>query len=172
MIACLDVHYQDPGAVAAGVWFHRWSDSTSTAEVVLRIPRVEPYQSGQFYLRELPCLLAVLEKGPPAEIVVVDGYVWLGDEQRPGLGAHLYRVLDEKAAVIGVAKTRYAGATSGQELRRGTSRSPLYITAAGMELAEAVRHIAGMHGPHRIPTLLKRVDDLCRGRAYARNSSS
>lgn len=172
MIACLDVHYQDPGAVAAGLWFQLWKDSASAAEVVLPIARVEPYRSGQFYLRELPCLLAVLAKGPPAEIVVVDGYVWLGDEQRPGLGAHLYRALDEKVAVIGVAKTRYAGATSVQELRRGTSHSPLYITAAGMDLAEAARHIAGMHGPYRIPTLLKRVDDLCRGQAYARNSSS
>ncbi len=132
------------------------------------IERVAPYQSGQFYLRELPCLLAVLEKGPPADIIVVDGYVWLGDEQRPGLGAHLYRTLDEKAAVIGVAKTRYAGATAVQELLRGASRSPLYITAAGMDLSEAAHHIAEMHGPYRIPTLLKRVDDLCRGRFMGR----
>lgn len=163
MIVCLDVHYRDPGAVAAGLWFQLWEDSASTAEVVLTIARVEPYQSGQFYLRELPCLLAVLEKGPPAGIVVVDGYVWLGDERQPGLGAHLYRALDEKVSVIGVAKTRYAGATSVQELRRGASRSPLYITAAGMDLSEAARHIAEMHGPYRIPTLLKRVDNLCRG---------
>lgn len=49
-----------------------------------------------------------------------------------------------------------------QELRRGTSRSPLYVTAAGMDATEAARHIAEMHGPHRIPTLLKRIDRLCR----------
>ena len=172
MIVCLDVHYRDPGAVAAGLWFQLWPDSTSTAEVVLPIAQVAPYQSGQFYLRELPCLLAVLEKGPPAEIIVIDGYVWLGDERRPGLGAHLYQALHGKVAVIGVAKTSYTGATLAQELRRGTSGSPLYITAAGMDVAEATRHIAEMHGPYRIPTLLKRVDQLCRGRAYARCSNS
>lgn len=164
MIACLDVHYRDPGAVAAGLWFRRWEDSASSAEIVLPIERVAPYRSGQFYLRELPCLLAVLEKGPPVEVVVVDGYVWLGAEQRPGLGAHLYQALGEKVAVIGVAKTRYPGATRAQELRRGTSRSPFYVTAAGMEVGEAARHVAEMHGPHRIPTLLRRVDQLCRGR--------
>jgi deoxyribonuclease V len=163
MIACLDVHYRDPGAVAAGLWFRRWEDSASSAEIVLPIAQVEPYRSSQFYRRELPCLLAVLEKGPPAEIVVIDGYVWLGDQKRPGLGAHLYRALDEKVAVIGVAKTSYRGATLAQELRRGTSRSPLYVTAAGMDAAEAARHITEMHGPYRIPTLLRRVDQLCRG---------
>jgi deoxyribonuclease V len=163
MIACLDVHYLDPGAVAAGLWFQHWQDSASSAEVVLSIVRVEPYQSGQFYLRELPCLLAVLEEGPPAEIIVIDGYVWLGDQQRPGLGAHLYRAFDEKVAVIGVAKTHYPGATLAQELRRGTSRSPLFITAAGIDVVEAARHIAEMHGVYRIPTLIRRVDQLCRG---------
>jgi deoxyribonuclease V len=165
VIVCTDVHYRDPGAIAAGLWFQLWQDSTSSAQVVLEIERVEPYRSGQFYRRELPCLLAVLEKGPPAEIVVIDGYVWLEDEQRPGLGAHLYRALGEKTVVIGVAKTRYPGARLARELRRGTSRSALYITAAGMDAVEATRHIAEMHGPHRIPTLLRRVDHLCRERA-------
>ena len=164
MIAGVDVHYRDPGAVAAGLWFRHWQDSASSAEVVLAVEQVEPYRSGELYRRELPCLLEVLEKGPPAEIVVVDGYVWLADERRPGLGAHLYRALGEKVAVIGVAKTRYSGAILAQELRRGTSRSPLYVTAAGMDATEAARHIAEMHGPHRIPTLLKRADRLCRER--------
>lgn len=163
MIACLDVHYRDPGAVAAGLWFRCWEDSASSAEIVLPIAQVAPYRSGQFYLRELPCLLAVLEKGPPAGVVVIDGYVWLGDEQRPGLGTHLYNALDGKVAVIGVAKTRYPGATLAQELRRGTSRSPLSVTAAGMDVGEAAQSIAEMHGAYRIPTLLRRVDQLCRG---------
>lgn len=162
MIACLDVHYRDPGAVAAGLWFEHWQDGASSAEVVLTIEQVAPYQSGELYRRELPGLLSVLEQGPPAEIVIVDGYVWLDDEQRPGLGAHLYRALGEKVAVIGVAKTRFHSATLALELLRGTSRSPLYITAAGMDATEAARHIAEMQGPYRMPTLLKRVDQLCR----------
>lgn len=45
---------------------------------------IAPYQPGEFYRRELPCLLAVLACGPVAEVIVVDGYVWLGPE-RAGL---------------------------------------------------------------------------------------
>jgi len=41
----------------------------------------------------------------------------------------------------------------------------LYVTAAGMRLQEAADRIQRMHGPHRIPTLLKRVDTLARGSA-------
>lgn len=162
MIACVDVHYRDPGAVAAGLWFDHWSASTGTAEITLPIAQVAPYQPGQFYLRELPCLVAVLEQGPAAEVVVIDGFVWLGDERRPGLGAHLFRALGGQAAVVGVAKTRFAGAAPVEEIRRGSSDTPLYISAAGMDLSEAALLIVGMHGPHRIPTLLKRVDQLCR----------
>jgi deoxyribonuclease V len=149
--------------VAAGLWFTDWPDSASGMERVLPVERVEPYQPGQFFRRELPCLLAVLATGPAAEIIVVDGYVWLEDESHPGLGAHLHRALDQKAAVIGVAKTSYRGSQLVREVRRGGSQNPLYITAAGIDLVTAADHISRMHGPYRIPTLLKRVDQLCRG---------
>lgn len=148
--------------MAAGLWFSDWPDSAGVVERVLPVERVEPYQPGQFYRRELPCLLAVLATGPAAEIIVVDGYVWLGDESHPGLGAHLHRALDEKVAVIGVAKTSYPGAGTAREIRRGGSQKPLYITAAGIDPAIAADHVSRMHGPYRIPTLLKRVDQLCR----------
>ena len=46
---------------------------------------------------------------------------------------------------------------------RGDSAKPLFVTAVGMTLEEAKAHIASMHGEHRIPTLLRRVDQLCRG---------
>jgi deoxyribonuclease V len=149
--------------VAAGLWFADWPDSASMVERVLPVERVEPYQPGQFFRRELPCLLAVLATGPTAEVIVVDGYVWLEDESHPGLGAHLHRALDQKAAVIGVAKTSYRGSRLVREVRRGGSQNPLYITTAGIDLATAADHISRMHGPYRIPTLLKRVDQLCRG---------
>jgi len=45
---------------------------------------------------------------------------------------------------------------------RGDSRRPLYVTAAGLDPAAAALHVRSMHGPFRIPTLLKRVDQLCR----------
>jgi deoxyribonuclease V len=97
------------------------------------------------------------------QIVVIDGYVWLG-EQKPGLGAHLYDVLGQQVAVVGVAKTLFTGAEPVELVLRGRSRTPLYVTAAGMDLAEAANHIRAMHGSHRIPTLLKRADQLSRGK--------
>jgi deoxyribonuclease V len=164
MLACVDVDYRDHEAVAACVLFRAWTDGASAAEVVEHVARVEPYQPGQFYRRELPCLLAVLGRIPvPPEAVVVDGYVWLGDETTPGLGGHLYAALGQAVPVIGVAKTRFAGAVAARPVVRGTSRRPLWVTAAGIDADTAARHVAGMHGPFRIPTLLKRVDQLCRG---------
>ena len=164
MLACVDVDYRDHEAVAACVLFRAWTDAAGAAEEVEHIAQVEPYQPGQFYRRELPCLLAVLARVPaPPEAVVVDGYVWLADEAAPGLGGHLYAALGRTVPVIGVAKTRFAGATLARPVVRGTSRRPLWVTAAGIDPDDAARHVTDMHGPFRIPTLLKRVDQLCRG---------
>jgi len=166
MIACVDVDYRASGAVAACVLFRAWDDAVGVSETVVPIARVEPYEPGKFYRRELPCLLAVLEAaGGAPDVVVVDGYVWLADEREPGLGAHLHQALGGRAAVVGVAKTRFAGAGAAREVLRGTSRLPLFVTAAGMDVDVAAGHVRAMHGPHRTPTLLKRVDQLCRGRA-------
>jgi deoxyribonuclease V len=163
MIACIDVHYLDTRAVAAGIAFRDWLDESVVAEQVITISGVKPYKSGQFFERELPCLLAVLEKLPSMDIVLIDGYVWL-EKNRPGLGAHLYTSGDGRTSVIGVAKTRYTGAENVQEIVRGKSKQPLYISAAGLSVAEAAEHVRSMDGPYRIPTLLKRVDLLARGR--------
>jgi deoxyribonuclease V len=127
----------------------------------VRIDEVEAYVPGQFFRRELPCLLAVLEavKVRP-EFVVIDGYVWLADVHEPGLGAYLFEALNCEVAVIGVAKTKFRRARLAQEIRRGRSTAPLYISAAGVDLTLAAEHIWKMHGPYRIPTLLRRVDQL------------
>jgi deoxyribonuclease V len=170
MLACVDVDYRDPEAFAACVLFRAWPDERPAGEHVERIARVEPYQPGQFYKRELPCLLAVLRgrgangAGREAlEVVVVDGYVWLRDETSPGLGGHLYEALGRAVPVIGVTKTRFASARAARAVLRGDSRRPLYVTAAGLDVEEAARCVQRMHGAHRVPTLLKRVDLLCRG---------
>ena len=53
-------------------------------------------------MRELPALLAVIEDlDEPPGLVIVDGYVDLDPDGRPGLGAHLNARLG--VPVIGVA---------------------------------------------------------------------
>lgn len=162
MKACLDVCYGADGAVAACVLFGRWTDERDAGTLTETITHVEPYEPGAFYRRELPCLLAVLAKVVPAlETIVVDGYVWLGPERRPGLGARLYETLDRTVPVVGVAKTAFAGTPAEPALRGGSAR-PLWVTAVGMEASEAAAHVQTMHGLHRLPALLKQVDRLCR----------
>jgi deoxyribonuclease V len=63
--------------------------------------------------------------------------------------------------VIGVAKSLFPGAPA-TPLLRGDSQRPLYVSATGVDLASAADNIRRMHGPHRLPTLLKQVDGLCR----------
>jgi deoxyribonuclease V len=162
MIACLDVAYGNAAGYAAGVTFCRWADANPVEERVVQVSNVQAYEPGQFFRRELPCLMAVLKGLPPMDLVIVDGYVWLGDSNKPGLGAHLYQALGERTAVVGVAKTKFEGAESASEVVRGRSTRLRFITAAGMSPECAAEHVRSMHGPYRVPTLLKRVDELCR----------
>ena len=107
-------------------------------------------------------LVRRLESSSAPAAIVVDGYVWLDDKDRKGLGHHLYDALQQSVAVIGVAKTEFAGATQAVEIRRGSSARPLFVTAVGLESDVAADCIRRMHGNSRIPTLLKRVDTLSR----------
>ena len=162
MLACLDVDYRTEETVAVGVLFRDWGDGTEAAHVVERGPPAAPYEPGQFYRRELPFLLQVLAAvKEPLEAVVVDGYVWLGEE-RPGLGAHLYEALGRRVPVVGVAKTAFHSSLLAVPVTRGSSQRPLFVTAVGLEAPVAAGLVRDMHGPSRLPTLLRRVDRLCR----------
>jgi deoxyribonuclease V len=164
MIACTDVHYGKTQAIAACLLFRDWPDDYPYLEVTERIQQPAPYESGQFYRRELPGLLSVIRRlVERPEVIIIDGYVWLGDESHPGLGAYLYEALGRTAAVIGVAKTIFKEGPAVRAIKRRTSLRPLYVTAAGMDLNEAAERVVELHGEFRIPTLLKTVDRLCRG---------
>jgi deoxyribonuclease V len=118
------------------------------------------YEPGSFYKRELPLLLTVLKKVErlPA-MIIIDGYVWLDANHRPGLGAILHEALGKRVPVVGVAKTVFGDALSWCiPVVRGVSRRPLFVTAAGINAEEAAKGVHTMHGLHRIPTLLKLVD--------------
>lgn len=164
MYVCTDVDYRpDDSAWAAAAFFAAWTDEKAALEQVKHIAQVAPYQAGQFYQRELPCLLALLEgHEPQLAAVVIDGYVTLDTAGRSGLGQHLFAALGGQIPVIGVAKTAFQGSPHAVQVRRGSSQTPLYVTAAGMDVQDAAQHLQEMHGAHRLPTRLKRVDRLCR----------
>lgn len=166
----IDVGYHAQGATAAGVAFEDWNAPHASHEYSVFVPHVEPYQPGKFYKRELPCIQKLVEEVTElnevvVENVVIDGFVWLSSSndspRKPGLGAYLYELLQRKINVIGVAKTDFAGAEA-VEVFRGGSKRPLFVTAVGMTSLQAASHIQAMHGRFRIPTLLRRVDQLSR----------
>jgi deoxyribonuclease V len=164
MIACTDVHYGETQAVAACILFRDWPDEHPFLELTERLEKSAPYEPGRFYRRELPALLPVIKSLPERpELILVDGYVWLGDESCPGLGAYLFDTLGGTVPVIGVAKTLFKDGPAVRAVRRGASIRPLYVTAAGIDVNEAGELIVRMHGNFRMPTLLKKVDRLCRG---------
>ena len=164
MILVTDVHYTDDLAQVAGVLFEGWDSALPVAQWARTVEIPSEYVPGQFYRRELPALLKLINLMGPAwhsiDIIVVDGYVDL-NQGKPGLGRHLWWNILESKMVVGVAKSPFRGSL-GTEVFRGISRKPLYVTAAGMDEDKAADAVRGMHGQYRFPTMLKRVDRLAR----------
>ena len=119
-----------------------------------------PYRPGEFYLRELPPLHAVLDGLSGLGLLVVDGYADLDPGGRPGLGAHAYAEFG--IPVIGVAKSRFRTATHAVPVVRGPSVRPLFVTAARIPRADAADLVQHMAGRYRLPDALRRADLLAR----------
>jgi len=163
MLACVDVHYLEHEARGALLLFPDWTAEAATEQHVVHVPSPAGYRPGHFYERELPVLRALLARvARPVSIVLIDGYVWLSASNEKGLGAHLYEALGGALPVVGVAKTAFKGSDFAVPVRRGDATRPLYVTAVGMDAGVAAGHVRAMHGPYRIPTLLKDVDRLSR----------
>jgi deoxyribonuclease V len=156
-----DVHYLPcGGARAAAVVAADPAFSRLAGDRIAVVADVAPYQPGQFYLRELPPLRAVLGGVIGLSLLVVDGYADLDPDGRPGLGA---RACGEFGVpVIGVAKTPFRTATHAIAVLRGTSARPLYVTAATMPRADAASLVWQMTGRHRLPDALRRAGTLAR----------
>jgi deoxyribonuclease V len=163
MKAVLDAYYHSDHGIAACVVYAHWEDPEPRDIVCAAVPVEAVYRSGHFFERELPCLLAVLERtGQRFETVVIDGYVHLTSDVGKGLGRHLFEALGGVTKVIGVAKNPLTIAARFIPVCRGRSSKPLYVSAVGCPVQEAAEHIVRMHGPYRIPTLLRLADRAAR----------
>ncbi len=162
LFVAVDVHYlDDAGARAAMVAAGDRRFSVVTRTQTAMVPAGAPYQPGDFYLRELPPLRAVIAALDELALIVVDGYVDLDPGGRPGLGAHVYAEFG--VPVVGVAKTAFRTATHAARVFRAQSSRPLYVTAAGMTIADAACLVSEMAGQFRMPDALKHADRLARG---------
>lgn len=163
--AALDVHYKGDSAKAVCVLFDDWTSTALHSVYAVETVPQAAYETGQFYKRELPPLLDVLKKVNLTEVetLIVDGYVYLNGEGRPGLGAYLYKALSPTIPVIGVAKRKFADSGNvAIAVKRRSSGQPLFITSIGMETARAASLIQNMAGAYRMPALLKQLDGLTR----------
>jgi deoxyribonuclease V len=169
MYAAVDVHYPPSGgARAALVLAPDAGFTTITSDKTVLIDRAAKYQPGEFYRRELPPIRAVLKDVDDLDLLIIDGYVTLDPDGRPGLGAYAHAEFG--VPVIGVAKTRFAAATHAIPVVRGSAARPLYVTAAGIPPVDAAEVVRAMTGKFRLPDALRRADALARGKAPASNT--
>jgi deoxyribonuclease V len=163
MILAFDTYYYDDQAKTVCITFKNWADTLPDNTYIDITDNVAEYEPGAFYKRELPCILNTLKKIDlsQVDIIIIDGFVFLDDDNKPGLGNYLYKALEKKIPVIGVAKTNFAQIHKNKRaLLRGKSVKPLFITSIGIDLDLATEKIKTMHGEYRIPDLLKDLDRL------------
>lgn len=161
MILAVDVYYKENSAKAVGILFNPGDETVIDLKVVY-INAIEDYVPGEFYKRELPCILKIIELINLAEIevIIIDGYVYVDNDKAFGLGAFLWKTLAEKTPVIGVAKTSFfKNKETVNVLYRGESKNPLYISSTGYDLNKAADLIKEMKGNYRIPDILKLLDN-------------
>jgi len=165
LILAIDVYYYEEHANVAGVLFN-WLDTVPQSSITTTVHNIAPYVPGQFYKREMPCILKLLEQVDleQLEAVLVDSHVYITNNKDYGLGGHLWEALGGKTPIIGVAKRSFHNTDKVTiPITRGKSANPLYVSAIGMETTAAAQLVTEMVGEYRIPKLLKIVDELSRG---------
>lgn len=161
MIVAVDVHYKETYAKTVVLLFENWFSESYSECIEVETTHIAEYVPGEFYKRELPCILEALKKINLGEIevIVIDGYVYIDNDENFGLGAHLYHALHKQLPIIGVAKTKFIrNSSTVVEVFRGESKNPLYISAVGIKKEEAAQNIKTMFGNYRLPHLLKVMD--------------
>lgn len=161
MIIAVDVYYEETKAKSVGVVFESWADAKPIEIITSYTENLHEYESGSFYKRELPCIQELLKLTDINQLhtIVVDGYVYVNNEKKPGLGHYVYTEFSGEIPVIGVAKSAFRDNEAVvKRIYRGNSTKPLYITSVGMELEVAAGHIQSMYGEYRFPHLLKLLD--------------
>lgn len=165
MIYAFDTYYYDDYANTICIAFEDWTSEIETKIFSEKTEITSDYESGAFYKRELPCIVSLLKKIELKEgdCIIVDGYVTLDNDGKIGLGGYLYEALDQKYPIIGIAKNEFTTPDSQRRnIYRGESKTPLFATSKGTDVDQVKSNVEKMHGPYRMPTLLKKLDQLTR----------
>ncbi|NJM79536.1 MAG: endonuclease V [Flavobacterium sp.] len=163
MILTIDVHYKADYAKTVLLFFENWQSETPSNVVTHITKDVMEYEPGSFYKRELPCIMNALQTVSldAIEVIIIDGYIYVDNEGKYGLGGHLYEALDKNFSIIGVAKTSFqSNKETVVEVYRGESKNPLFVSAIGLEKEVGANYIKNMFGEYRMPYLLKLMDQI------------
>jgi deoxyinosine 3'endonuclease (endonuclease V) len=168
VIIAIDTFYEsDEKAFTVGVLFNSWQDKVPSSIIsVTSENNFGPYIPGQFYKRELPCILDLLKNLDLSKLdfIVLDGFLRLKDSNgnvHDGLGLHLKKKLNmPQLKLIGVAKSLYCKCDeiSVKLYRNKEVTKPLFIQGEGISNQLAANLIYSMDGNYRLPTLLKILD--------------
>jgi deoxyribonuclease V len=180
-VAGLDVAYDADRLAAAVVVLDATDLSVRDTAVVLGTPAF-PYVPGLFAFREVPALLAALEKlTVRPDVLICDGH-GLAHPRRFGLASHLGVLTDLPA--FGVGKTRLlgdwapvgprrgdrsplidAGETVGAVLRTQDGVKPVFVSVGHrMDLAGACELTLALSPRYRLPETTRAADRACRDR--------
>lgn len=165
MIYAFDTYYYEDFAKTVCIAFEDWLSDAEKEIFTEKTNITSDYESGAFYKRELPCILSLLSKIKlhDNDIIIVDGFVTLNNDGKMGLGGYLFEALEKKIPIVGIAKNNFSAPDDKRRaVLRGESKTPLYLTAMGIDVDEIKIKLEEMHGNYRIPTLLKKLDQLTR----------
>jgi len=165
MIYAFDTYYYEDFAKTVCIAFEDWLSGVEKEIFTEKTEIISDYESGAFYKRELPCILSLLAKIKlhDNDIIIVDGFVTLNNDGKMGLGGYLFEALEKKIPIIGIAKNNFSSPDDKRRaVLRGESKTPLHLTAMGIDVDDIKIKLEEMHGNYRIPTLLKKLDQLTR----------
>lgn len=165
MIYAFDTYYFEEFAKTVCIAFENWDSEKEHEVFTEKTAILSDYESGAFYKRELPCILSLLNRITlnSDDLIIVDGFVTLDNDGKIGLGGYLYEALNGFVPVIGIAKNNFSAPDDQRRsICRGDSKTPLFVTAKGADVDEVKKRVEEMSGNFRIPTLLKKLDQLTR----------
>lgn len=176
MILALDSYYKNNICNTSLVVFVRPGSEIPYYTDTIYTEVTSEYIPGEFYKRELPGIIQIIEKLRSEHpeiwnrivIIIIDSFITLKsvDKIWGGLGYHLQEYLKSvgitNRIIYGVAKSNFGNSDEISKLiYRGKSKKPLYIQST-YKNHTAVGVIHNMHGENRIPAMLKLVDKLSR----------
>jgi deoxyribonuclease V len=169
IVAGVDVGFPDPRTARAAVVVLRFPELKPLDYAVAQVPVTFPYVPGLLAFREVPAVLAAVDKLRNLPDLFIFDAQGLAHPRRLGLASHVGLLLDWPS--IGCAKSRLTGAyvepgpergnwsplADGDErigavLRTRTGVKPLYVSIGHkVDLATAIRTVLDCAPKYRLP---------------------